>query len=468
MRPLWRIFCVSLAVTFTASLERAAAQGGPESYPEVRKKQPVPIYMAIDPALFGMPDATTAGVQAGVTLTTYTGPMAITTPGTVIENRIINGELTVKASNVTIRNSVIQSDGWRGIEGENSPNLRVENCDIIGGNLTNSGILGSGTFVGNDIRHVSIGIQLTNEGASTVRDNYVHDLFYGNGDQHYDGLTLLGGQNGVVIEHNTFSLPTDGGTASILIQNVFGPVNDVLINNNLMYGDPSYTIYVTGTQTTNVSVTNNYLDKGKYGYFIIDGTNPTISGNVLWDDHVDPTPYPTGPVDLSPYGPAARAQERAVRDVTPSGISRVFRNTVAVPDPEPPSIPQEARPPRILENIRPQPDESLRSGASVFHLAGVQVPPTQKLCTTSAGGRWTCGIRAHVMITNLLRAKGAECFVADEARALAQCTAEGVDVSLRLLELGLVELAPGVDNRRYVAAAQAAKRQGRGLWSRSP
>ena len=72
------------------------------------------------------------------------------------------------------------------------------------------------------------------------------------------------------------------------------------------------------------------------------------------------------------------------------------------------------------------------------------------------------------MITNLLRAEGTECVVADEARALAQCTAEGVDVSFRLLELGLVELAPGVDDRRYVAAAQAAQRQGRGLWLKSP
>ena len=43
----------------------------------------------IDPALFGMPDATTAGVQAGVTLTAYKGPMNITTAGTVIENVII-------------------------------------------------------------------------------------------------------------------------------------------------------------------------------------------------------------------------------------------------------------------------------------------------------------------------------------------------------------------------------------------
>ncbi len=71
----------------------------------------------INPALFGMPDATTTGVQAGVTLSAYKGPMTITTPGAVIENVTINGQLTVAAANVTIRNCVIQSNGWWGIEG---------------------------------------------------------------------------------------------------------------------------------------------------------------------------------------------------------------------------------------------------------------------------------------------------------------------------------------------------------------
>jgi hypothetical protein len=47
----------------------------------------------INPALFGMPDATTAGVPAGTVLTTYTGPMTITTDGTVIDGKIINGTL---------------------------------------------------------------------------------------------------------------------------------------------------------------------------------------------------------------------------------------------------------------------------------------------------------------------------------------------------------------------------------------
>jgi hypothetical protein len=257
----------------------------------------------INPALFGMPDATTTGPQAGVTLTAYTGPMTITTPGAVIENVIINGQLTVDAANVTIRNCIIQSDGWWGIEGDQAPNLTVENSKIIGGNLTNSGILGSGTFVGNDISNVSIGIQLTN-GASTVSSNYIHDLFYGAADPHYDGVTALGGQNHVVIQNNTISAPDNNGTADVFIDNDFGSVNDVTVKNNLLLGGAAYTVHVdqktgqSGT-ITNVVIENNYLERGYYGY-IADNSNAAILNNVQWDNNSDPTPYPTLAPAVSP------------------------------------------------------------------------------------------------------------------------------------------------------------------------
>ena len=69
----------------------------------------------IDPALFGMPDATTAGVPAGTTLTAYTGPMTITTPGTVIEGKIINGTLRSRGEcdDQELRHSELRMVGHR-------------------------------------------------------------------------------------------------------------------------------------------------------------------------------------------------------------------------------------------------------------------------------------------------------------------------------------------------------------------
>src|SRR5258708_3451947 len=117
----------------------------------------------VDPARFGMPDATTAGVPAGTTLKAYTGPMTITTPGTGIEGMIIDGTLQVTAANVTIKNCIVQNYGWWGIDAENAPNITVQNCDFTASASkdTNAAILGSGTFIGNDIGHSENGIVLT-------------------------------------------------------------------------------------------------------------------------------------------------------------------------------------------------------------------------------------------------------------------------------------------------------------------
>ena len=123
-----------------------------------------------------MPDATTAGVQSGVALTPYTGPMTVTANNVVIENAIINDTLRVTGDNVIIRNCLVQNWGWWGIDGEGAANIRIEHCDFIGPNGdTNAAIVGSGTFVGNDIRNSENGIVLQ-DGASVVRDNYIHDL----------------------------------------------------------------------------------------------------------------------------------------------------------------------------------------------------------------------------------------------------------------------------------------------------
>src|SRR5437762_1804639 len=98
----------------------------------------------IDPALFGMPDATTTGVSASTTLAAYSGPMTITTPGTVIEGKIINGTLQVTAANVTIKNCVVQNYGWWGIDAQDAANITVQNCDFTASASmdTNAAILG--------------------------------------------------------------------------------------------------------------------------------------------------------------------------------------------------------------------------------------------------------------------------------------------------------------------------------------
>ena len=100
-----------------------------------------------------------------------------------------------------------------------------------------------------------------------------------------------------MIEHNTVE---SWDTSAIFIKNDFGPINDITVRNNLLYGDldrgdPAATIYVYGPNTTNVSITNNYVEKGNWFYYATSNATPTISGNIEWNNKTDPTPYPNSP-----------------------------------------------------------------------------------------------------------------------------------------------------------------------------
>ncbi|WP_156952374.1 Ig-like domain-containing protein [Bradyrhizobium sp. WSM1743] len=276
----------------------------------------------IDPALFGMPDATTAGVQPGVTLTAYNGPMTITTPGAVIENVIINGTLTVAADNVTIKNCIVQNfTNWGILDSNNAINTQVLNCTIDGtGSTQTTGLgVGGGTnsaIVGCDIKGMAVAINMF--GSALVKDNYIHDLAdtSSNPDaRHFDGIRAM--TSGADIEHNTIMMPDqNGGTAAVFINTEYpdapDPIDNLKVIDNLMTGDASYTVYVTrgAGAVTNVTVENNYVERGMYGYFNVDASpgltppTPTMSGNIEWDNTKDPTPYPSS-VPSSPSSPSS-------------------------------------------------------------------------------------------------------------------------------------------------------------------
>lgn len=230
----------------------------------------------------GFPNATNTGVPDGTKLTAYTGPMTITQDGTVIDGKIINGSLRIQADNVVIKNSKITFNNYWGIDAEGAANVTIQDNDIIGpgySGTSNSAILGSGNFLRNDISKVENGITLQG-GASVVKGNYIHNLENSGSDPHYDGIQAYGGQNGLLIEGNTI-LARD--TSSIFIANLYGAVNNVKVNDNYIAG-ADVQLRVEGTKSsspiTGVSITNNYVEKGYYGYYNIEKASPTMSGNV--------------------------------------------------------------------------------------------------------------------------------------------------------------------------------------------
>ncbi len=240
------------------------------------------------------PDASNTGVPAGVTLTP-SGSIVVTKAGTVLKNLDIKGDIVVQAPNVTIENCRITSSSWQGINTNgNADGLVVKNCDIDGqGKVAGSyGILAAGTFIGNDIRGFENGIGVT--GSNTiVKGNYIHDL-KAPGEPHYDGVAMHGGQSNVLVEGNTIS-GTD--TSDVFIKNDFGPISNVKVNNNYLIGNPGYMVYVdaraSGGAITGVSITNNQWEKGVYGYYAVESSNVTVSGNVA----LKPGQVPPPPID---------------------------------------------------------------------------------------------------------------------------------------------------------------------------
>jgi hypothetical protein len=240
------------------------------------------------------PNASNTGVPPGTTLTNYTGPMTITTAGTVIDGKIINGTLTVKADNVTIRNSILRNMSFWGILADGNPiNTRVENCEIDGGSgtyhVTGLGLGGgaNSAIIGCNIHGMVIAVNLW--GQCLVQDNYIHDLLENDTNvdaRHFDGIAYRGGGGAVgpTINHNWVDMPAqEGGTACIFIKSENGPVENTIVSNNHLTGQASMCCYSeasSGGTVSGVQFLNNVMQKGIFGYWNIVGNTPVRSGNV--------------------------------------------------------------------------------------------------------------------------------------------------------------------------------------------
>lgn len=235
----------------------------------------------------GFPTAASTGATG--TLAPYGGPLEITVDDTVIENMVVTGALLISASNVIIRNCEINYTDAYGVDGEFGPNLTVDDCTITGPGVlggSNAGILGSGTFTGNKISESENGIVL-GAGASTVTGNFIYRLRNNSGDPHVDGISIQGGQDGVLVQGNTV-LASD--TSCIFLKGDFGLIQNVVINANFCRQDPetapapAYTIYAEagtgGIDGATVSITNNLLVRGNGGYYTSDVPGITVTGNV--------------------------------------------------------------------------------------------------------------------------------------------------------------------------------------------
>ena len=249
--------------------------------------------VVVDPSLY--PNATNTGVPAGVKLTPYSGTLTLSTAGQVVSGLIISNGVQINASNVTLENCIIDisnTGNWNiGVAGGLN-GVVIQNCEIVGagaaGPVGTYGIYVQGnsqvTINADNIHDVGQGVVL-NDGQVLLENSYIHNLKAGSGT-HYEDVGYFGAAKSSTfslnIQNNTL-INQNNQTASVFIQNYFGPVNNVTINNNILVGG-DYTIYVDGSDSggpvSNVSITNNHLGTGIFGYTDFAKSSPVFTGNV--------------------------------------------------------------------------------------------------------------------------------------------------------------------------------------------
>lgn len=250
----------------------------------------------------------------------YTGPLTITTPGTVIKNQIIPAGLRVEANDVTIQGNIIEGPtevSWDQaalhVEGDR---VKILDNTIRGKSSTDwhqtpiNGIKLVGQYVDfsrNNVYWISgDGVSIYGDNANIV-GNWVHDFVFRDGDVHYDGLHYPGqaGDNTTepaLIKNNTVELwvtgdsSTSGMTAAMGFPDV---ATRIVVDHNLVAGG-NYTMWGGGS---GITYTNNMFwtkFSPKVGYY---GPTAYVGkiGPVTWTNNSYTTDGVTAGAPLTGY-----------------------------------------------------------------------------------------------------------------------------------------------------------------------
>lgn len=228
----------------------------------------------------GWPGPSNTGVPAGTTLTTYSGPTTISANNTIIDGKQINGNITINAQNVTIKNSHVNYSGGGGggsggIKILSGATAIIDHVEVNGNSAVHSCIWHEGTSVTitnvkcHDIEDGIFSWAATGNANSgnnlTLENSYIYNLNAVESNGHWDGYQTEGAAN-LVLRHNTFrTLPE--GTSAIALWNGQKTTDNVLIENNLIKGggfsiyaqdySPSEANPAGGYVMTNINVLNN-------------------------------------------------------------------------------------------------------------------------------------------------------------------------------------------------------------------
>lgn len=222
------------------------------------------------------PDETNTGYLGDLGDLTPLSGYTVTTPGAVIENRLITGTLYLEAPGIQVRNNVWTDGGFFCIDtgGVATDAVIEDNTMVGGGNCAIAMNADGATVRRNNISDSTDGMKWGGSDGLII-SNYIHDLTVGP-ESHNDGIQCFGPISGLQFINNTIH---SVDTSCIGIHN--DSWTDILIEDNLMTGTGYILSLANGTD---VRVRRNTM--GDWGFGPVTNFNPAASGNV-WELNID-------------------------------------------------------------------------------------------------------------------------------------------------------------------------------------
>ena len=208
--------------------------------------------------------------------------------GAVIENLDIDGCITVRANNVTIRNTRINCSSFYAIRIHSGfQGLLVEDVEMFG--MKSAGILGSNFIVRRANVH-DAGADAFKPGSNVlIEASWMHRL--GTiANSHSDAVQMVSGGD-LVFRGNFVDMPNISGFTNsqcLIIQTNNGPIDDILIENNWLNGG-GWCVQINDKgrghgSPQNVRILNNRFGPDcQFGTIRVSGSDSdtTISGNIF-------------------------------------------------------------------------------------------------------------------------------------------------------------------------------------------
>jgi hypothetical protein len=293
------LFVVAIATAL--ALDRPTVVKPIEAAPPSNRT--VPSAQATEPSVTAShwPGSHNTGVPDGVELKNYESSCTLTTPGQVIDSRIFDCEVLVRAPGVHITRSRM---GRVDVDGPDA-SVVIEDSSIDGGEYYGPAV-GLGRFTLRRVEVVGAQHGAMCSASCLVEDSWLHDQYLPPDQPWHLNAVISNGGSDIVIRHSTLSCDppvnaADGGcTADVSFFGDFSPISDVLVERNLLRATPGGFCgsfghnpqKPFGTDPARVVVRDNVFEKGVDGKcgvfgaatsFLATGQGNEWVGN-RWDD----------------------------------------------------------------------------------------------------------------------------------------------------------------------------------------